>query len=953
MYRKVYFNCCLQMDFFLSLKMKLPKYADMRRFFCLLFCLISIFDEASAAGELTPTADGWYEVRTPEELCWISDYVNAGHSRINVRLMNDLDMRSVGNFTPIGMYTDVAGLKSLSFQGIFDGQLHIIYNLNVYREDSYECGLFSRINGGGTLRNLGVVNASVANMTGVRSGILAGEIHLSTVRNCFSAGDVDVYSSGQKGGIAGECYDSEIYDSYTTFESLGNYGTYTNCYASEEMARSGEICYLLNGSSMDNPTWYQTIGVDKYPIWDNTHGLVYPLGDGTFSDIHDQESFNTYRDRILQMEYDYLASITATKSLEDTYRAGLQNLSDITDLSVFQRQFSNLANLKANVVESAEAYSVYINKIENVKSYLEENPSITGIDKDFLVEYIQEDNGPGDYPNGTSLFILRTRRLSAAGISAETRYVSSLLSKAIANGYGVGAEVTDILKNVDFSSGWNGWEGQMPTSYGGTMNMRTAECRNAVCDIHQTLTDITNGIYLFEANGAFCPAKMVNNTNYAAMIYANEMQNYLQSVSEDAIDASEAQDGVNCYLAEELDIIDETGATVSYAMYGTTSAAYAFLSGRYKNAILARVEDGKLTIGMKVLGSGNNTDWAGFGNLRLFYCGTLEQATDALDKVLKSQLARVETMLAYVPFQGADCVYYPNFSSKLWEQLRQAKAAAEIAETVEEKYQMIGELSTLFQQVYDCKMAYRKMGMEMNNMYDAYSYLDASEELNEVETLYATVWDNYYNGTYSTEEALEIAERLHVKFPDYLKLTSLTVNSISYTQIGSFAFQVNCLGNDPYVSTSSLKNDLEDDQTIISFEYRCSSTLKDGEFFFAEPLAGGREQAYQTLPPADDWTAVFVDISKSRKSFNWGYAGNWLRWDPIPNGIAEVDIRNLRVVNAEQKQEIIDSVPRVVEVDLLPDSGVYDMQGRQIRSETDLQGLPRGIYLVGDKKVLR
>ena len=117
-------------------------------------------------------------------------------------------------------------------------------------------------------------------------------------------------------------------------------------------------------------------------------------------------------------------------------------------------------------------------------------------------------------------------------------------------------------------------------------------------------------------------------------------------------------------------------------------------------------------------------------------------------------------------------------------------------------------------------------------------------------------------------------------------------------------------------------------------------------------MAGGREQTYQTLPPANDWTAVFVDISASRKSFDWGHSGNWLRWDPLPNGTVQVDIRNLRIVNAEQKQEIIDSVPRAIEAKILPDSGVFDLQGRQVRAGMNLEGLPRGVYLVGNKKVL-
>ena len=106
----------------------------MRRYICLLFIgLIVGIEKISAEDNLTPAADGWYEVRTPEELCWISEWVNSGNTRINVRLMNDLDMRSIENFTPIGMYTDTGGLPSRSFQGIFDGQKHVIYNLNVYR----------------------------------------------------------------------------------------------------------------------------------------------------------------------------------------------------------------------------------------------------------------------------------------------------------------------------------------------------------------------------------------------------------------------------------------------------------------------------------------------------------------------------------------------------------------------------------------------------------------------------------------------------------------------------------------------------------------------------------------------------------------------------------------------------------------------------------------------------
>lgn len=906
----------------------------------------------------TLAKDGWYEVANPSHLQWISDYVNKGNSRINVRLVDDIDMSEVKNFTPIGLYTDTGGLQSLSFSGHFDGQCHIIYNLTVVREDTYETGLFSRINNGATLENLGIVNASIVNKGNTRAGVFAGEIHISTVRNCFSAGNLTVETGhSQKGGLAGECHESNIYDTYTTMTVLADHGSYFNCYADASMAASGELCYLLNGKSSENPRWFQTIGVDPYPVWNSLHGVVYQQEDGTYVSISDEESFIVYRDGILQQEFDYLDQVIATLALVDRYRKSLQALTQIADFNEFERQLKGLSTQRQDVVASSEAYAQYQRKIESVKVYLSQNPAVQGADRDFLEGYLSSNESPGTYPHGGYLYVYAQRVLSTSGIHEETQYVQTLLAKAISSGYGEGAEITNILQNPDFQDGKNGWHGLSTVQVGGTDTLKVVVSTQTPNDMYQSLSGLANGIYLLEVNGAFCPSGLSGSTNYAAYLYANEQVNFLQTVVEDYVPKDEARDDQNCVLAEDIEISGSMGHLLGYGVHSAKGGALAFAEGRYANAILTQVTDGTLRLGVRVPGTGNSGDWIGWGNLRLTYCGSLTSphVSEALDKVLESQSARARTLVAYEGMQGGDCMLYPNYSAALRSLLRESIASCDLLSSVEEKFAQVQAFSDLFQQIYDCKMAYRQMGQNMNQTFNGGLSFggDSSDEAQaELESLYASVWDAYYEGTYSTEEALRKAQNIFSDYPLYLRLSgSHSIHAIDMTQTGLFSFHVETLGGDPYISTTSLPADLANDQTIISFEYRSPQSLKAGEFFFAEPLQGGREQQYQDLPPADEWTFVFVDIADSRRKFNWGHKGNWLRWDPVADGRCSIDFRNLRIITPGEMEDIITEVDNVLYLAPTSPQGIYNLQGQRVRSDNNLQGLSKGIYIVDGKKV--
>lgn len=168
----------------------------------------------------------------------------------------------------------------------------------------------------------GKITVTVA--AGSVAGIV-GYIRTGTIQNCANQGSisVDVGGTGSVGGILGYCNNGEIYirNCYNTGaisadgtdnvgaivgQNKGTQATVSNCYyltgsanqgqgqlttdaagtvvkTADEFA-SGEVTYLLNGSTSEDLTWYQNLGDDgdQYPVLDATHGIVY-LEDGNYT----------------------------------------------------------------------------------------------------------------------------------------------------------------------------------------------------------------------------------------------------------------------------------------------------------------------------------------------------------------------------------------------------------------------------------------------------------------------------------------------------------------------------------------------------------------------------------------------------------------------------------------------------------------------------------------------
>ena len=223
---------------------------------CLVMALVPI---TAFAADTMDTWDGtadtsWYDenktefhLQTAEQLAGMAKLVNdntANFKDKTVYLDNDLDLGghewiSIGNG---------ANTAWGSFQGIFDGQSHVVYNLYSHEglksenkdnnNNLYRNGLFGAIYNA-TVQNLGIENADIVipmnDTSTYGKGILVDWMTDSTIKNCYTTGSITGGSYIEKyiGGLAGFLNgNNSISQCYSTAAITGNYdGEY---YAEQE-----------------------------------------------------------------------------------------------------------------------------------------------------------------------------------------------------------------------------------------------------------------------------------------------------------------------------------------------------------------------------------------------------------------------------------------------------------------------------------------------------------------------------------------------------------------------------------------------------------------------------------------------------------------------------------------------------------------------------------------------
>ena len=255
----------------------------MKKFFTLLaavtFCL----------GSSAIDKDGdWYQIRTAQDLVDFSNIVNSSDNHAKAIMLNDIDMSSIDNFTPIGLFDDNG--SQISFAGEFNGNGFVVKNLNVVREDGYEVGMFSRVWNGGRVYNLGVVNSHFESKNNIRTGAIGGEVAFTSLENCFGVNNEIVTTNAQKGGLTGEAAETRMIRCYTDYANLsGSQGINDNSHAgvSIEDIMSGKLCFEMNNGHTYSPLWHQDLKNGGYPVVNTSVPQVTKLlSDGTYTNDH-------------------------------------------------------------------------------------------------------------------------------------------------------------------------------------------------------------------------------------------------------------------------------------------------------------------------------------------------------------------------------------------------------------------------------------------------------------------------------------------------------------------------------------------------------------------------------------------------------------------------------------------------------------------------------------------
>jgi len=261
-----------------------------------------------------------YQICTIEELAALADYVNAGNGNdtkgVYYKLMNDLDMgyylsiigpgcNGGAGWKPIGTFSTST---NTCFQGIFNGNYKVIYNLIINRPNENYIGLFGCVVEG-TIQNLGLKNGNIVGADYVGSLVGSNGPYSSTlgsmlVTNCFAL-CFEVQGNDEVGGLVGGSYSSTIANCYTNSNVTGksfvgglvgdqhNRSVLTNCYASGNVTGRSWVAGL-SGHNVDGSTLQNCIAANSSVIaTSNTHLINrIAINDFGFGEFYNNYAYN-------------------------------------------------------------------------------------------------------------------------------------------------------------------------------------------------------------------------------------------------------------------------------------------------------------------------------------------------------------------------------------------------------------------------------------------------------------------------------------------------------------------------------------------------------------------------------------------------------------------------------------------------------------------------------------
>ncbi len=211
--------------------------------------------ELPAYDEATQT----WTVSNPNQLAGFAKQVSEGKTFAGETVVLDKDINlNDKTWTPIGWVTTYQDSKS--FKGTFNGQGHAINNFRIAYRD-YGSGLFFRVDGGATIKNLNVDEAFVTGYSaGNVVGIVAGYSYQTVTFENITVSNSLVSGFGKVGGIIGMAADPTGGNTTVKNCTVKNnriYGTYN----------IGGLVGLLQGAYNEDIQSTNTVENNQWTLW--------------------------------------------------------------------------------------------------------------------------------------------------------------------------------------------------------------------------------------------------------------------------------------------------------------------------------------------------------------------------------------------------------------------------------------------------------------------------------------------------------------------------------------------------------------------------------------------------------------------------------------------------------------------------------------------------------------
>ena len=634
-----------------------------------------------------------------------------------------------------------------------------------------------------------------------------------------------------------------------------------------------------------------------------------------------EEEFEVIKEEYIAAANEFDYDVTAEQKLIDEYEATITEIDECVNMEALFRCNYRLAELRDLITASAETYDMYISKVEEANAYLNDNPLAESEALTIFDNYLNETIEVSElYPNGSAQYIIENHLLADSVVIDEIKFMESLKAAAVAAGYGKGMEISSLIVNRSFgeatetlkdeegnslgrqAEGWEGYIFRSATNEEMTMSAAEFCNENSKFDVKQTLANLKNGYYKVTLNAGFRANGDLLSYNYAAMAYANDVATYIPVIREDAV-ADSADAWLGSFpdkMIYDADSIENFGIGI----WGCEGSAHAFLNDRYLVTLVAQVVDGTLTIGLKNEGTTKGGDWTGAGNFRLFYLGEeAADATEALTEVAEYNAARIttltETYMAADPADSETFVSEPNYSVSQKEQLLQYSGV--------NTYEAEKALGELMQSINETKKAYVELNNASDKVYNHWISFLPLDDTSMEEDVYA-VKDNLAEGSYEDGVAAEEAkDALYTKWPDYLGVKNDKGTNVEYFQ-ERFAFEIETTGANPALELTGLYEALEEDEVILTFDYTAAQDIEGSSMMYETPnLLTGIVEKFDTLPATEEWTAVYVNVNKGIKNYQFGTAANHSIYWTISSkankeNILSLSARNFRfITKAEMK----------------------------------------------------